>query len=346
MPLCRSTFHPFPILHCSFQFHSLTTQGISYGEGERKTSQDTRLVELPHSNSASTVDAHSVPPSLSQSDINSVETFLIFIGWAKSCHSILGSMLDAHPNVILAHEYNLFPKIGRPSLNRKRLYQELYKNSYTSVRSNGWRDSGKYSKGYSLEIDGSWQGRFTELKVIGDKSGGRAVKEYNRDSKKFKKLYQQLASSVKVPIKVLQVVRNPLDMIATKVLYMGSSSKYTKVNATIEHKYRNFELINKVAIDFLNFTKAIMRMIPDVGLSPPLEVHCEDLISHPSKTISDICQFLDLECSPDYLQMCVDKTFKNVSESRHLVDWDPNTLPSLIEQLRTFPFFQKYKLSI
>ena len=193
---------------------------------------------------------------------------------------------------------------------------------------------------YSLEIDGSWQGRFTELKVIGDKSGGRAVKEYNRDSKKFKKLYRQLASSVKVPIEVLQVVRNPLDMIATKVLYMGSSSKYTKVNATIEHKYRNFELINKVAIDFLNFTKAIMRMIPDVGLSPPLEVHCEDLISHPSKTISDICQFLDLECSPDYLQMCVDKTFKNVSESRHLVDWDPNTLPLLIEQLRTFHSFR------
>ena len=252
-------------------------------------------------------------------------------------------MLDAHPNVILAHQYYLFPKIERLNYKNK-LYQELYKNSYTSVRSNGVRGSGKDSKGYSLEIDGSWQGRFTELKVIGDKSGGRAVKEYKKDSEKFKKLYQKLAATVNVPIKVLQVVRNPLDMIATQALYRGSSVKNTKIRATPTQKYRNGAVINEVAVNFVDISKTMMMMVPDVGLSP-LEVHCEDLISDPSKTVSDICQFLDLECSPDYLQMCVDKTFKNVSESRHLVDWDPNTLPSLIDELKTFPFFKKYNHS-
>ena len=86
-------------------------------------------------------------------------------------------------------------------------------------------------------------------------------------------------------------------------------------------------------------------MVPDVGLSP-LEVHCEDLIADPAKTVSHICQFLDVECSADYLQMCVDKTFRNVSESRHLVNWDPHTLHSLIDTLLSFPFFQRYAPSM
>ena len=281
---------------------------------------------------------------LSQSDIDSVETFLIFIGWPRSCHSIIGSMLDAHPNVVIAHDYFLFRKLKlkrnkRPTVNLSQLYSQLF---YWSTVNDDFRN---LKKGYSLNINGSWQGSFTELKVIGDKSGRSAVVEYIKDREMFKKAFQKLENSVKVPIKVLQVVRNPLDMIATKVLFTGSPTKTTKVNATVKHKYRNFGLINKAATHFVNFTKEIIGMIYDVDLSP-LEVHCEDLISHPSKTMSDICQFLDLECSPDYLQMCVDKTFKNVSESRHLVDWDPNTLPSLIDELRTFPFFQRYKLNV
>ena len=72
-------------------------------------------------------------------------------------------------------------------------------------------------------------------------------------------------------------------------------------------------------------------MISDLGLSP-LEVHCEDLVNDPVETISNICQYLDLECSQDYLQMCADKTFKNVSESRHLVQWNPRNFVGLDQE--------------
>ena len=285
---------------------------------------------------------------LSQSDIDSVQTFLMFIGWPRSCHSIIGSMLDAHPNVVVAHEFFLFQKMNRDenlSLNRSWLYDELYRNTYMSIKNEGWRASRNHRKGYSLNIEGSWQGKFTKLKVIGDKSGGRAALEYIRDSEKFKKLYQQLAATVKVPIKTLQVVRNPLDMIATHAMYKGSSMRGSKAKATPMQKYNNFTILHRSASSILNISQAIMRMVPEMGLSP-LEVRCEDLIADPAKTISHICQFLDLECSADYLQMCVDKTFKNVSETRHLVEWDRETLYSLINELGTFPFFQQYNLIV
>ena len=301
---------------------------------ERATDSDAVLTTLSHDH-------------LSQSDIDGVETFLLFVGWPRSCHSIIGSMLDAHPNMVIAHEYGLFQRMNKDnglSLNRSQLYDELYKNAYMSLTTEGSRDSRNYRRGYTLNIDGSWHGGFTSLRVIGDKSGGKTVMGYKSDSENFKKLYQQLAASVKVPVKVLQIIRNPLDMIATNTLYASSSVRGTKTKATHLQKYSNFTILNKSASAIVNISKTVMRMVPDLGLSP-LEVHCEDLIADPAKTLSDICRFLDLECPPDYLQMCVDKTFKTVSESRHTVDFDPSTLPSIIKELRTFPFFQRYNLS-
>ena len=325
------------------------TQTISYGRSAGNLPE----AMIPHdSDTERAMDRDSVLTTLShdhlsQSDIDGVETFLLFVGWPRSCHSIIGSMLDAHPNTVIAHEYGLFQRMNKDkglSLNRSQLYNELYKNAYMSLTTEGPRDSRNDRRGYTLNVDGSWQGRFTSLRVIGDKSGGKTVMQYKLDSENFKRLYQQLAASVKVPIKVLQIIRNPLNIIATNTLYDSSSVRGTKTKATHMKKYGNFTVLNRSASVIVDISKAVMRMIPDLGLSP-LEVHCEDLIADPAKTLSDICRFLDLECPADYLKMCVDKTFKTVSESRHTVDWDPNTLPLFIKELRTFPFFQRYNLS-
>ena len=275
--------------------------------------------------------------------MNSVETFLIFIGWPRSCHSIIGSMLDAHPNVIVAHEFFLFLNMSqdlRLTRGRALLYNELYRNSYMSANG-GWRNNNNTQKGYSLDIDGSWQGRFTKLKVIGDKCGGDTTRMYSRKSRLFKTLYQLLRNSVKVPIKVLQVIRNPFDMIATLTLYRGSGIREVKVNATVSHKYRNHTVLRKAANSILEIANSVSRMVPDVRLSP-LQVYCEDLIAHPTETMSKICEYLNLECSSEFLQMCADKTFKSVSMSRHLVEWDLDMLSSLIKEIKTFPFFRRY----
>ena len=279
---------------------------------------------------------------LYRSDVDSIKSFLIFIGWPRSCHSIIGSMLDAHPNVIVAHEFFLFQQLSEDKQlsNRNILYNELYKNSYLSAM-NGWRNSSNTQKGYSLYIDGSWQGRFTELKVIGDKCGGDSTRMYSQDSAQFKVLYQLLRANVKVPIKVLQVIRNPLDMIATLTLYRGSGIPEVKVNATVSHKYNNLTLLREATESTLEIANALFRMVPDVRLSP-LQVYCEDLIAHPTETITNICHFLNLKCSSEFLQMCADKTFKNTSASRHLVEWNLDMLPPLIKKIKSFPFFHRY----
>ena len=266
---------------------------------------------------------------LSRSDINSIKYFLLFIGWPRSCHSIVGSLLDAHPNVIVAHEFFLFTKLSEDKelSNRSRLYNQLYRNSYMSAKE-GWRTSSKDRKGYSLDMAGSWQGQFTKLEVIGDKCGGASTRLYTQNSKKFQELYQRLRANVKVPIKVLQIVRNPFDMIATEALYRATGVSGVKYNATVHNKYSNPKILREVTDFVLDMATAISRMIRALRLSA-LEIYCEDLVTHPAGTISDICRFLNLKCSPEYVQICSDKIFKNVSMSRDLVEWDPDSLPSL-----------------
>ena len=281
---------------------------------------------------------------LNRSDIQSVKTFLFFIGWPRSCHSIIGSMLDAHPNAIVAHEYFLFRELkkDRRLLNRRNLYNMLYRNSHKAANG-GWRSVSMRGKGYSLDITDScsWQGRFSELKVIGDKTAGDPTRLYSEHPFQFRRLHQQLRLAVQVPVRVLHVVRNPFDMIATLSLYRGSQTKDTKVNATLTHKYSNPSILREATDYVLKQSRAIAAMVPDARLTTH-EVHCEDLIQDPKWTMSRICSFLNMNCSLEFLDMCEEKTFTSVSMSRYLVEWNQDLLLRIAKQMQRFPFFQRY----
>ena len=41
---------------------------------------------------------------LTQREIEEVKTFVLFVGFARSGHSIVGTLLDAHPDIVIAHE--------------------------------------------------------------------------------------------------------------------------------------------------------------------------------------------------------------------------------------------------
>jgi len=44
---------------------------------------------------------------LSESEVDGVEKFVLFIGHSKSGHSIISAMMDAHPNIVIAIEYHV-----------------------------------------------------------------------------------------------------------------------------------------------------------------------------------------------------------------------------------------------
>ena len=326
---------------CKAYYQSID-EGMSTGERSIKKRELEEMFQVP---SIKRVNQSFAP--LQQEDINSVKQFVFFIGYARSGHSIVASLLDAHPHMVIAHEFNLFSEWtrnrGKRLSNRTYLYNKLWANSYNSAI-NGWRSEQKNQKGYSLDIDSIWRGHFEKLLVIGDKSGGKTTRVYQHSPDNFNKIVESLRKTVGVPIKVLHVIRNPYDMIATRLLYVaGAAQKLkAKLNATVDHKYCDILELQKR----INSTIALTTQVNNFLLSTTLDVlniHLVDLIEDPGRTLREMCTFLSVECTQDYMNTCMKKLYRKEPRTRDTVFWPERLVKRVYtEIIKPLPSFWRY----
>lgn len=286
---------------------------------------------------------------LTKEDVNDVQRFVFYVGYARSGHSIVASMMDAHPNMVIAHEYRLFQQLSKPNVDTDRihLYNQLYKNSYNNAMS-GWRSPTKDQKGYTLVVNNGWQGAFTTLQVVGDKSGGATSQLFINSPSLFLSALQELRKIVNIPIRVIHVVRNPYDMISTRLLYKDSrllSSKLkSKLSATEINKYNNvIGLQNQVNRTFHIFEAA--QGIFDSSNLTVLDVHLCDFVNDPSRVLRMICTFLGVECTHEYIESCVDKVYKKQSKTRRLVKWPEEMIEEVELRSRPYSFLWRYSFN-
>lgn len=137
--------------------------------------------------------------------MDQVRYFVLFIGHAHSGSSITGSLLDAHPHVVLANEhYTLHQLVYFPG--RYRSGRDLFGSLFARERGKAAHFQESTRKGYSLYINSSAMGRYEgRLGVIGDKAAGATVGLYLSDPLKFQGLLQQLRELVRVPLKFVHV---------------------------------------------------------------------------------------------------------------------------------------------
>lgn len=279
---------------------------------------------------------------LSQSDIASVQKFVFFTGYERSGHSFFGSILDAHPNIVLSTAFFLFRQLvqnGYQLHNVSELYNDIYHKSLIFSQRAATRAD---YKGYTLDLPGLWQGKFETLVVIGDKSAARTTDMFSENLPLFVVKFQELRKLLSVPIVVIHIVRNPYDMISTDVLYRGFSGRGKLPNATIEHKFSNTTLIRERAAWYSKRFEAVVKMTEMCELTL-LEVHSEDLVRDFRGTLQSACDVLGVECSDRYMEGCQEKAYKSVSRTRDLVEWTPK-LRELIERntVQKYPFLRGY----
>jgi len=138
-----------------------------------------------------------------------VESFCFFIGHGRSGHSIVGALLDAHPNVILSDETD-FLKYFNAGFNKERIYWVLLIRSQKQARRQREK-SGRNDKKYSYWVPGQWQGRYRRIQVVGDSKASVTA----RKLVKSPALLKQVFNSIDDQIKLIHVVRNPYDNIST-----------------------------------------------------------------------------------------------------------------------------------
>ena len=279
---------------------------------------------------------------LPQSIIDRVKTFVFFLGHARSGHSIVGSLMDSHPHMVIAHEYDVFRKLsGKSTANKTAIFNALWRNTKETLVK-GLRAKSKNYKGYTLFLDGLYQGKYVDhIDVIGDKKGGVTARLLAFYPKKWLNGFNIL-KSFNLPIKVVYVIRNPYDNIATALLYTTnpnhSVGKLKQSNKSIAE---NDTLVkNHIRYHFL-LHKAIVDAMTTYNLDV-IEIHGKDLISDPKGTLLRICRHVGVICSDNYLEICKSKIFSSGSKTRFMIKWTDEQLQIIQDNINQFSNLDSY----
>ena len=102
--------------------------------------------------------------TLDPKTVDGVGTLLMFIGYGRSGHTLIGSLLDAHPNMVVANEYDILQQwktYAPKNKNKQYLFQELYTNSYREAHygDRSLRNCTPKTK-YKYAVPNQWQGNF------------------------------------------------------------------------------------------------------------------------------------------------------------------------------------------
>ncbi len=249
-----------------------------------------------------------------------LSAYCMFLGYARSGHSLVGALLDAHPHVIIADQLDALEKI-QAGVGKEHLFYLLLQNSRSRV------EEGRARGGHSYRIPGQWQGSFTTLKVIGDKKGQRATLRLRQDPELLKKLGEVLG----LPIKIFHVIRNPYDNIATKYL-KRSRHGVVDFRALIEEHFLLCETVKEIK------GKIKKHII--------LDVYHEALIENPAKWIRILCDFLGIDCPDNYLSSCSDVIFSSPNKSRHDVVWSQEEIELVRAKICSFDFLSHYSFEL
>ena len=124
---------------------------------------------------------------------------------------------------------------------------------------------------------------------------------------------------IQIPVVIIHCVRNPFDIISTKLLYRVNFRQEARLNRTV--KFRNNTLLLKSIKSTFQQADSVSSMTNSVFIkSMVLEVHNHELVSDTKNTMHKLCQFLGIVCSPNYVRSCASKIFPKVSRTRFAVD--------------------------
>ena len=198
--------------------------------------------------------------------------------------------------------------------SKRQIYSLILANSAE------FAEEGSVSDGrYSYKVPNQWQGKFRRLKVIGDKHGeGITLRLMARPW-----LLSRLQKTIRGNIKVFHVIRNPYDNISTisKRMDMG-------LEESIEFYFS------------LCVTVADVRKKIDV--TDMFDIRHEAFIDDPKELLRQMCVFLGVDATDDYLNECAGIVYKSPHKTRYDVPWNDALIAIVEEKMTRFPFLEGY----
>jgi hypothetical protein len=243
-----------------------------------------------------------------------LKCFILVVGNSRSGSTLLGSILDAHPNANIANESRASTIFWR-DLNRYEILNEI------STHAENYRTNEKISEGYSYSIKNDLLDE-SDILVMGDKIWNPATLILHGDYS----LLRRLEDVLEVPIKIIHAIRNPFDVIAT----MHSRSK-APIRDRILWYFMHCDSVK--AINEAHFQNE--------GF---MNVHHESLISSPTLTLSNLCEFMGLDSNKYPTESFKSMLFKEPKKTRLNINWLEEDVNMIINKMSEYVFLEKYSL--
>lgn len=256
---------------------------------------------------------------MEQHSFQHVDTYCMFIGHARSGHSIVGALLDAHPQVILPDEVDVLQFVAA-GFGRDQIFHLLLKRSRVQARKRRTK-GGRDGKTYSYHVPDQWQGRFNHLKVMGSSKAGRSTQHLAHNPAVLARLRRTLRGA---GIKVIHVIRNPYDNISTMHIRGGRS-----LPNAIERYFENCAALEQ-----------LRSVIPAADLHTMRQ---EALIEAPQQQLTALCGFLGLDAPATYLQSCAGMLYTSPAKSRHAAPWTPELVAQVQQDIARYDFLDGYR---
>jgi hypothetical protein len=241
-----------------------------------------------------------------------VKTYCLFIGYPRSGHSLISSLLDAHPNALMAHRLNSLKYI-RAGFTKTELFYLLLRNSQRLAK------TGRKLTGYRYTVPHQWQGQFQTLHVIGDQEGKGTTQWLEADAA----LLPRLLDMKTIHIKFIHVIRNPYDNISTWANRTHRSLAYT---------------IRR----YFSLCRTIAQLKASINEGDVIDVRYETFLDSPETGLSELCHCLGLKATCDYLADCAGIVYQSPHQSRHDAPWTPELIDTVKHQLDGFHFLEGY----
>ena len=240
------------------------------------------------------------------------KSFCLIIGNSRSGSTILGSIVDAHPNAIIANE-TMASQVFWRGLSKSDILGEIIENSSANFK------SGRQSEEYQYQI-GAAPGSKSAVSVYGDKIWNPATLLLHGDYD----LISGLEKTLEAKVVLIASIRNPFDTIAT----MHKRSK-----APIEDRIRWF---------FMH-CDALAAIEAKMTKSSFLISYHEQLIDCPDEEISRISRALMLPLDHQHLKNVDRLLYRRPSNSRSSIEWTMAEVDEILERMQRFPFLSVYE---
>lgn len=205
-------------------------------------------------------------------------------------------MLNAHPAILLGHELDVlgFMRLGA---SKGQLFHAIRSSA------DAFSKSGLRWEGYDYRIGPATADGDCAVQIIGDKEAAMAAIHLGRDES----LLARLQDTAGLPVRIVHIVRNPFDNIATMYL----RGRYPILHLPL----------TRCIGDFAGMARTLEGLKGRLGPEAFLEVRHEDVVEQPLESLARVCTFLGVEPTPEYLLTATTIVRGPATSSRDRLTW-------------------------